>query len=310
MKKNVNKKSNNRSKVASAFAMLLVSAVALSSASYAWFTMSKQVEVTGLELSATAPDNVLICKNYKNDEAEPYKNIGNYASSVALTVDGTSTDVLRGGAATAVQTADKLYPASSADGVNIFQTSDIEDKGGAKTGAVFTVASNETNLYYVDVPLYILTTGSSDVNVQLDETQSEINPKDNTEIYKAVRFAILDKDGANLDGDTPEVYGATNTYFNNGAVKSIEQTPTFETTGENGPAHLVKAGTVDGTAYDGKNIALAGTTNATQKNVSEKYQYTKITVRVWIEGQNSNCITANADQSFNIKLVFKNPAAN
>lgn len=60
MKKNAKKKSTAR-KLLPAFAMLTVSAISLSSATYAWFTMNKEVSVTGMSLKTKVGDNLLIC---------------------------------------------------------------------------------------------------------------------------------------------------------------------------------------------------------------------------------------------------------
>lgn len=298
MRKNVNKKSNNRSKVVSALAMLLVSAVALSSASYAWFTMSKKVEVNGIELTATAPDNVLICNNNSVNT-----DVANYASVKTL-VAGTA-DMYKGGTTTNLATTDLLLPASSTNGVKLYQTSDIADNGADKAAdSEYKDATNATDakeVYFVDIPLYILTTGSKDINVAIDTKKSSITPKDTTEIYKAVRFAVLSDDSSANKGGTFE---ADSKMINNNPVESVQgTTATYET--KNSAKKLDAS--VDGA---GDNIKLVGTAKAkANANVNEagnpKYECTKVVVRVWIEGQNAACITKNANQTFDVKLVFK-----
>ena len=59
-KKNTNKKSSASRKLIPAIGMLTVSAMMLSSATYAWFTMNKQVSVTGMEVKAHAEEGLLI----------------------------------------------------------------------------------------------------------------------------------------------------------------------------------------------------------------------------------------------------------
>lgn len=57
------KKTNNKSakrKLIPAIAMLTCSAVMLSTATYAWFTMNKEVQVTGMEVKAHAEEGLLI----------------------------------------------------------------------------------------------------------------------------------------------------------------------------------------------------------------------------------------------------------
>jgi hypothetical protein len=54
--KKTNKKNSTARKLLPAFAMLTVSAISLSSATYAWFTMNKTVELSTMSISATAAD--------------------------------------------------------------------------------------------------------------------------------------------------------------------------------------------------------------------------------------------------------------
>ena len=299
MRKNVNKKSNNKSKVVSALAMLLVSAVALSSASYAWFTMSKEVSVTGIELQATAPDNVLIATN-----SDAFETITPYASTKTLEVAEGKKDVLKGGVnpETAIAASDLLLPCSSATGVNLYNTLDIKDSGEDKgADSKYTTSTNTaaaTELYYVDVPLYILTTGSKNVNVAIDTEKSSIETVAGGEIYNAVRFAVLDDAMTTSKG----VYTMNKEMFT-GATPVESVVAEKANYAENDAAILL--GNASNIAENNK-IELKGTANMTGANVdTNKYQYTKVVVRVWIEGQNKNCVTANANQKFKFNLTFK-----
>ncbi|HPB17319.1 MAG TPA: hypothetical protein PK870_06685, partial [Clostridia bacterium] len=64
-----------RHKLIPAIIMLIVAAITMSTASYAWFTMSNRVEVTGVELTVVAPTNILI----RNE------GLGAFLSSVTVT---------------------------------------------------------------------------------------------------------------------------------------------------------------------------------------------------------------------------------
>ena len=65
MKKNNNKNSSARRKLAAAIAMLMISTLLLSSATYAWFTMSKDVTVTGMQVKATTDFGLVISGDAK-----------------------------------------------------------------------------------------------------------------------------------------------------------------------------------------------------------------------------------------------------
>ena len=58
MKTNEKKNTSAKKKLIPAVAMLTTSAVMLSTATYAWFTMSREVEVTGIKLTATTPQTI------------------------------------------------------------------------------------------------------------------------------------------------------------------------------------------------------------------------------------------------------------
>lgn len=60
MKSNEKKNTSAKKKLIPAVAMLTTSAVMLSTATYAWFTMSREVEVTGIKLTATTPQTIEI----------------------------------------------------------------------------------------------------------------------------------------------------------------------------------------------------------------------------------------------------------
>ena len=70
----------NTRKLIPALAMLLVSAVMMSTASFAWFSMNSKVTVSSMTVKATASKNLLI-----SDQAE-----GSYAASLALTTTATT----------------------------------------------------------------------------------------------------------------------------------------------------------------------------------------------------------------------------
>ena len=56
-----NKKSSSiKRKLIPATAMLVASAMALASSTYAWFTMSREVEVQNIQMVATVPEDIQI----------------------------------------------------------------------------------------------------------------------------------------------------------------------------------------------------------------------------------------------------------
>jgi len=253
---------------------LIVAAITMSTASYAWFTMSNRVEVTGINLSVVAPTNILIREaGLTVPEA--------FANSVAL--DTTSAGF------------GKLMHASSTTGLNFF-TIEEEDAREADptTGALSgtptlvpatTSVADDVDGYYVDFQLELVNTGGEDVNVGLDElviTGLTTSAADSVEIINAVRIAILDVDKTNnlatddkifaKDVTAADAYSGVNSTVSTAPIKS-QTTTALLTLEANGVAK----------------------TDAPEKTQT-------ITVRVWIEGQDADCKTANAGASFNIEF--------
>lgn len=325
-------KKRTSSKLYPAIIMLLISTILVGSSTYAWFTMSREVQATGMELTAIAPTNLLI---------SPDASDGSWDE--VITID----EAYNG----------KLIPASSLDGVVMFATDSTKYKyNGApddttefttvdtaiatRAGMIGTDAVTAKNGYYADYDLYIKTTGTEDVKVALSAKLTGIASTPNDDLQPAFRMAILTDDGTVIpaaDGNLGTTYNTTGlpsrynvgggTYF--GAQTPAVGTATVALTGpivEAAPAPnyagatatstLAAAGSKiyvgasaanDTASYivadiedddgEGPNTATAGTAlftvpgNTTADGTNNYH----LIVRVWIEGQDSACINANAN---------------
>jgi hypothetical protein len=133
---NNNKKGSNAKKIIPAVGMLSVSAVMLASSTFAWFTMSREVEVTNLQMTATVPEDIQLSLG-KLTNGELNLNTGTLTKkSTASSADNGNVD------APAVSTdwsnlADiskyyqfgKMIPASSTTGANIYFTPNANGVG-------------------------------------------------------------------------------------------------------------------------------------------------------------------------------------
>jgi hypothetical protein len=147
MKNNEKKKGNNAKKILPAAGMLALSASMLATSTYAWFTMSREVEVKNIQMTATTPEDIQLSLGA----------IGSPSETNALSANGGFLT----GDAPAVDTdwsniADisnyygfgKLIPASSTTGENIFYTADAAGVGRTlKTGAKFYQAAAGATQY-------------------------------------------------------------------------------------------------------------------------------------------------------------------
>lgn len=89
--KNNKKKSSTARKLLPAFAMLTVSAISLSTSTYAWFSMNKEVDVTGLQLTAKSNSSYLIIGD--TDNLQTLQGSSANSTTLTFTGDGASLEV-------------------------------------------------------------------------------------------------------------------------------------------------------------------------------------------------------------------------
>jgi hypothetical protein len=147
-RKNNEKKSNASRKLIPAIGMLTASAMMLSSATYAWFTMSREVEVKNIQMTATVPEDIQISLGKigtTDDVSEMSTSTGD--GSLAMNtgflmtsanavvapredgVDNNDIDWANSVDVSAYYGFGKLIPASSISGQNIIFTPDANGVG-------------------------------------------------------------------------------------------------------------------------------------------------------------------------------------
>lgn len=224
MKKNTNNSNNKnvsaRRKLIPAVAMLATSAAMLSTSTYAWFTMSKEVEVTGINMTATVPDNIQISLGYgqktgaltaigSNDGMKLVKAPENNDMSEDWSNNVAFYDYYK---------VPKLTPASSNTGSAIYTTNDangvgktVNETGNSIIGtegilellaagetAVVEPARSAERADYVDFPVWLRSSSISDTNISIRATVKDgtndgaVNAAENGDtLYKAARVSVL-----------------------------------------------------------------------------------------------------------------------
>ena len=214
MKNNNKKKGSTAKKLMPAAMMLAVSASMLGTSTYAWFTMNKEVQVTGLKMSATASSGLEISMGAwgtqngtrENELNSPTKNDVSWKRQIAVSdyyatvgkLKPASTDT-----ALSVYKVDetKVYAGGHAveDAANIT----LANKGDSASMTLKTTGGDATALatsdnaadagYYIDIPMWIRssnqTTGGTDVYATV--TITDPNSANGSELIKAARVAIL-----------------------------------------------------------------------------------------------------------------------
>lgn len=328
MKTNEKKNTSAKKKLIPAVAMLTTSAVMLSTATYAWFTMSREVEVTGIKLTATTPQTIEVSLGKATAGAT-------ITSKTEATEPGDDEKLWSNKAATSSVYASfgKLIPASSTYGTNLYYTTKAKENGKSVdiTGAnAFTQATEnnnagwtfqtagassetESNLtadtkgegYYLDIPVWFRTTNVEDVKLGVDVTVEDPN-KDNDDtkgdLYKATRVAILDENRSVAKGGVfiGEETDVASGYYKGKAVKAA--------TGSSEDDYYGAVTTATEVIESNGKVTNTATEVATVKGVGTgKTGYgtpTKYYIRVWLEGEDVNCWNANAGQSFTVDLKF------
>ncbi|MDY4414629.1 MAG: hypothetical protein SPE43_09745, partial [Ruminococcus sp.] len=153
-------KNSAKKKLIPAVAMLTTSAVMLSTSTYAWFTMSREVEVQNIQMTATTPEDIQLSLGAigsTNIAIATNESEGTLTASSGVLLTELDGQTTVGGVIAPQNTWDwshtadigayyqfgKLIPASSNTGENIFFTPDASGVGRTlKDSANFYQASN------------------------------------------------------------------------------------------------------------------------------------------------------------------------
>lgn len=318
MRTNDKKNTSAKKKLIPAVAMLTTSAIMLSTATYAWFTMSREVDVTGIKLTATTPQTIEV-------------SLGKAPTSSDATEaeePGTTATLWSHAAAssTVYSSFGKLIPASSVNGFNMFYTTHATENGkkvdttidGAfsvastaakvtfKTGGASAPTSTETvsatttkddEGYYLDIPVWFRTTSTTDVNLGL-EVDIKNSSDDDTEsvLYKAARVAIL-----------PETKSAQKVFSETGAKyytdgKAVEKAADTLAESYGTVSTATEVAVSDGKVTNsGEATQVATVTKSSGTGYGDAVKYY---IRVWLEGEDEACWNANVGQDFVINLKF------
>lgn len=280
-----------RKNITIAGVMLIVSLISLITASYAWMTIGKEVEVKAPKFTASAQNNLEISWNDINNG-----EWSDWAFSVNINL-GDMNDW-------------RLMPASSYSGTNdkLFYTEELND-GESDDYTEFKrvairddITQSKKNGYYIDVPLRIRTTGADNVKVALDTQESKIidiskSGENVGSISKAVRIAFINSDGTkNSLGNEIDV--------NFGDNKDIAPF-VFNINNEfNGKVIIGLTGKDKITPfYLNKTVQILDIKGKSE-DLDNYLDGTEFIARIWLEGEDSNCRAINGGKSFAISLKF------
>ena len=265
-------------KLIPAIVMLLVSAVVLSTASYAWFSVGTSVTASGLSVKADAPASISIKGQLKSG------NWTEYSHTVAFD-----------------QATTTLSPVSSYNGVDFWYPSDCYDnEGSVAYDATFTKTNDANEAYVIKYQLMLQNNGameSDPVDICLDSVAATGN---GTRIDGAVRVAFI------VDGEV-FIYmldGQTESWVRVPVLDEETDLPTY--TAESVADGPISTNTGDFADYAyGTEIEYAKVDETPIIEDLDPQAEVAVTVLVWIEGQDARCMSANAGLTTGINLTFK-----
>ena len=316
-------KNSARRKLIPAIGMLTVSAMMLSSSTYAWFTMNKEVEVTGMELKTKVGANLLICSdnveaNYSSLDLvegrkgllEPVSSINGTTGSFWYTVNANARGQ-KESAATITQYNEDTAVANAVAGKNKYDKKFNGTYGVKATTIPFTAddismtdSADGAAYGYIDYVFYLKGTGDAD-DQQLRMTECNL-------LYNGAAIAspAFGSDaaaaGVNIDRAWRVGVFAQNITNNGGtgynAVKSID--PASASGNQKGilalsgatyftPTQAQASASALGDVVGFKNGAT-GTAGVILDNDIDRGEtaYYKVLVRVWLEGEDDTCNSA------------------
>jgi len=250
--------------------MLLLTVFALSTSTYAWFSMNNKVTVTGMVITAKVENNLAIAASSAGND-----KVADSAFSNALNQDASG----------------KLQPVSTIDGINYFYTNDAAENG-QKTGTnpYTALVDNQITVNaenykgYVDYVFELKATNTSASSAFLNLSKLNLLYAGTDATTHAFRVAAFVQEeveaftNANADAKAaayPSAYAALGA-----KADSIFAPATYEYFTE---GKAVKTTTTVDTITAPINTAIS------KKVAGNKTKYFKVTIRLWLEGEDTDC---------------------
>ena len=312
MKKTIKKRA-----FVSAIAMLIVSAIVLTSSTFAWFSMSKKASVDAMDLTVSSPEGIQISANASA-----------WTASLSIdeifdTDDTTSRyDAYEGNVnlypADLIPVSSAFLDADSTGFANFYKTT-LNDSGVAKTANVAQTAGNDDNAGLIAFDLFFKVAQQTTVYFGT----SEFTDPGNTHILTALRVAFPPLGNVAIGTSAADAIA-----LNKFAQKS-QSNIVYEVDSVNRSADALGDGQSTGvlpTKYVQHSSAAGATTGGiitTSSAVTASYAkvvtdqaaasaksfvlnagITKMRVYIWVEGQDVDCRNSIAGAAFTAALNF------
>lgn len=296
----------------SAIAMLVVSAIVLTSSTFAWFSMAKRVEVESMELNITSPDGVQLSAN-----ASAFTTMITLAD-----LKGESSARWAAYAGNQNNFPELIGPASSTLFVNNslprFFSGSINDAGRINAAAV----PADVGSGYVAFDIFVKV--GQDMQVFWDNTT--VTCTDNEDVVSAMRVALVNCGVVPEKADAAAIQAVNPANANQNRVVMYEPNSTLHTDAsgyadgaavpdlyvENAFSNRMPTGNGSNIMQEGQYARAAYGTRATDANKTTNAYFNALTgvnrvrVYLWMEGNDVDCANdvAGATIAFNLVLTI------
>lgn len=314
MKKTIKKRA-----FVSAIAMLIVSAIVLTSSTFAWFSMSKKASVDAMDLTVSSPEGIQISANAST-----------WTASLSLDeifdTDASTTsryDAYEGNVnlypADLIPVSSAFLDADSNTGFANFYKTTLNDSGAATTAKVAQTAGNDDNAGLIAFDLFFKVAQQTTVYFH----SSQFTDPGNSDVLTALRVGFTPL------GNVAIGTSAADAIALKGFTRSNTNNIVYEVDAVNRSADAVADGQTSGvltTKYI-QNASAAGATTGgiltTSSSISTSYAkvvtdqaansaksfvlnagITKMRVYIWVEGQDVDCRNSIAGAAFTAALNF------
>ena len=264
-----------RKAMISTICMLVVAIMSLTGVTYAWFSMGTNGKVEGITMSVSSADGGL---QLSKDNGATWVS--------TLTLENA--------------TKSNMAPVSTVDGKAFFTAVVNADNPDQIKSAADT---NKVNVW--STSFKAKNTGYQDIVVTLDgNVFSDTLDTDTRNSAQAARIAVFTGEGSSMtlayiwgDGDSNSGIKAAsdNAYFNYRGT-SVDTSKVGDVTG-------LKTSASECT-FEIPGMVIPETEESDTSIPAPVEQIVTVTVVVWLEGQDAQCINQNADSSFNVTLNF------
>ena len=262
-------------KLVPALALLIVSAVLMTTATFAWFSMNTRVTATGMQMGTEAGDNVLIANN---DTKTKETNLANFKNALVVSADKAN-----------------LRPVSSVNGADFYFVDAFQVAGNGSA-----MVPNGYNPYTKYDTTNAETLAASQAAFENNYRKSDIKP------YVEYAFQVM---ATNAEGAAADLVidSIALTYNGSASVQTAFRVAVFadEFTGDSVASETLVTVLKQNNAINHTSNCAVNGVNTTAavinrdkpatiaSNVPEAAtKFYRVVVRVWLEGEDTTCTNA------------------